>query len=196
MPDDARDLICLITHGTDHELSSIGLTIANGGITAGLKVSIFLSSSGVDLVRKRAADTTQVNPLEPLAKLIKDFMARGGTIWACTPCVEESRLWSGGPPRRRCYQRRERGPRRIKTGAATRSAFRAVPAQFEPSLSWRCRSAKPRLRRRDQRRRLRLVIRLRRALSPDRTGPGGIADRPAPRHADGTGEPRCRARRH
>ena len=81
MPDDARDLICLITHGTNHELSSVGLTIANGGITAGLKVSIFLSSSGVDLVRKRAADMTQVNPLEPLANLIKDFMARGGTIW-------------------------------------------------------------------------------------------------------------------
>ena len=31
---------------------------------------------------------TQVNPLEPLANLIKDFMARGGTIWACTPCVK------------------------------------------------------------------------------------------------------------
>ena len=57
-------------------------------MTAGLKVFIFLSTSGVDLVRKRAADTTQVNPLEPLAKLIKDFMARGGTIWACTPCVK------------------------------------------------------------------------------------------------------------
>ena len=28
------------------------------------------------------------NPLEPLAKLNKDFMARGGTIWACTPCVK------------------------------------------------------------------------------------------------------------
>jgi predicted peroxiredoxin len=35
-----------------------------------------------------AADTTQVNPLEPLAKLINDFMARGGTIWACTPSVK------------------------------------------------------------------------------------------------------------
>jgi hypothetical protein len=46
------------------------------------------ASSGVDLVRKRAADTTQVNPLEPLAKLISDFMARGGTVWACTPCVK------------------------------------------------------------------------------------------------------------
>jgi predicted peroxiredoxin len=88
MPDETSELICLITHGTDHELSSVGFTIANGGITAGLRVSIFLSSGGVDLVRKRATDTTQVNPLEPLTNLIKDFMARGGTIWACTPCVK------------------------------------------------------------------------------------------------------------
>lgn len=88
MTDNARNLVCLITHGIDDEMSSVGFTIANGGITAGLKVSIFLSSSGVDLVRKRAADTTQVKPLEPLAPLIKDFMARGGTIWACTPCVK------------------------------------------------------------------------------------------------------------
>jgi predicted peroxiredoxin len=63
MAQEARELICMITRGTDHELA-------------------------VDLVRKRAADTTQVNPLEPLVKLINDFMTRGGTIWACTPCVK------------------------------------------------------------------------------------------------------------
>ena len=49
MAQEARELICMITRGTDHELSSVGFTIANGGITAGMKVFIFLSSSGVDL---------------------------------------------------------------------------------------------------------------------------------------------------
>jgi predicted peroxiredoxin len=88
MADDARYLVCLITHGIDNEMSSVGFTIANGGITAGLKVSIFLSSAGVDLVRKRAADTTHVPPLAPLAELIKDFQARGEKLWACTPCVK------------------------------------------------------------------------------------------------------------
>ena len=88
MSEATRNLVVLVTHGTDHELSSVALTIANGGITAGLKVSIFLTSAGVDLVRKRAADTTQVAPLEPLAALIKDFLGRGGTLWACTPCVK------------------------------------------------------------------------------------------------------------
>jgi predicted peroxiredoxin len=57
-------------------------------MTAGLKVSIFLTSAAVDLVRKRAVEGLVVHPLEPLAALIKDFLARGGQLWACTPCVK------------------------------------------------------------------------------------------------------------
>ena len=78
----------MITHGIDHELSSAGLTIALGGLTAGLKVSIFLTSAGVDIVRRGAADMTQVKPLEPLADMLRDFLSRGGVLWACTPCVK------------------------------------------------------------------------------------------------------------
>lgn len=83
-----RELVFLITHGADHELSSVAFTIANGAITAGLKVSIFLTSAGVDLVRKRAIDNLVVHPLEPLAAMVKDLLARGGQLWACTPCVK------------------------------------------------------------------------------------------------------------
>ena len=88
MAQDARELVVLMTRGTDHELSSVGFTIACGGITAGLKVYIFLTSAAVDLVRRRAVDMAHVPPLDPLKKLIDDFMARGGTVWACTPCVK------------------------------------------------------------------------------------------------------------
>ena len=88
MSEQTRELVVLMTRGADHELSSVGFTIANGAITAGLQVSIFLTSAAVDLVRKRAVETTQVNPLEPLKALIGDFVARGGTLWACTPCVK------------------------------------------------------------------------------------------------------------
>lgn len=83
-----KELVVLMTRGTDHELSSVGFTIANGGITAGLKVFAFLTSSAVDLVRKRAVDITHVPPLDPLKALVDDFMRRGGTIWACPPCVK------------------------------------------------------------------------------------------------------------
>ena len=88
MTAETRDLVVVITHGTDHEMSSAALTIALGGMTSGLRVSIFLTSAGVDIVRRGAADTTHVKPLEPLANMLKDFLARGGTLWACTPCVK------------------------------------------------------------------------------------------------------------
>ena len=88
MPDANKDLVVLVTHGADHELSSIAFTIINGGLTAGLSVSVFLTSAAVDLARKRAIDGTVIHPLEPLAALVKDFLARGGTLWACTPCVK------------------------------------------------------------------------------------------------------------
>jgi predicted peroxiredoxin len=88
MEANARELVVLMTHGADHELSSVGFTIANGGMTAGLKVSVFLTSAAVDLVRRRANDNLVVHPLEPLNAMIKDFLARGGKLWACTPCVK------------------------------------------------------------------------------------------------------------
>lgn len=88
MEDQTRNLVVLITHGIDHELSSAAMTIALGGITAGLNVSIFLTSSGVDIVRRRAAETTHVEPLEPLASMLSDFVQRGGNLWACPPCVK------------------------------------------------------------------------------------------------------------
>jgi predicted peroxiredoxin len=88
MTNEPRDLVVMITQGIGHELSSVGLTIALGGLTAGLKVSIFLTSSGVDIVRRGAADTTHVKPFDPLADMLRDFLARGGSLWACTPCVK------------------------------------------------------------------------------------------------------------
>jgi predicted peroxiredoxin len=88
MPETKRTLVVLMTRGADHELSSVGFTIACGGLTAGLDVGVFLTSAAVDLVRKRAIDSTVVPPLSPLRELVQDFMKRGGTVWACTPCVK------------------------------------------------------------------------------------------------------------
>ena len=88
MTSSSRDLVVLCTRGIDHELSSVALTIACGGITAGLKVYLFLTSAAVDTVRKGSVGMTHVAPLDPLKKLLDDFISRGGTVWACPPCVK------------------------------------------------------------------------------------------------------------
>ena len=51
-------------------------------------LSVFLTSTAIDLVRKGGQRMTQVAPLDSLSKLIEDFQARGGSIWACPPCVQ------------------------------------------------------------------------------------------------------------
>ncbi len=122
MTTESRDLVVLITHGADHELSSVGLTIANGGITAGLEVSIFLTSAGVDLVRRRGVEMTHVPPLGPLKELLADFLARGGTLWACTPCV-----------RARGYEDSDLIEGTVVTGA---SAMHALIAKGAATLSF------------------------------------------------------------
>ena len=66
VPNGIGELVVLMTHGADHELSSVGFTVACGGITAGLKVCAFLTSSAVDLVRRRGIDMTHVQPMDPL----------------------------------------------------------------------------------------------------------------------------------
>ncbi len=89
MAEQQRELVVVMTRGTDSELSSVAFTLANGGMTAGFKaVTVFLTSSAVDLARRRAIDLTHVPPLDPLAELVKDFLRRGGKLVACTPCVK------------------------------------------------------------------------------------------------------------
>ncbi|HVH42475.1 MAG TPA: DsrE family protein [Labilithrix sp.] len=88
MSEVTRELVVVMTKGIDHELSSVAFTIANGGITSGLKVYAFLTSAAVDLVRRRGTEFTHVSPLDPLKALIDDFLRRGGVLWACPPCVK------------------------------------------------------------------------------------------------------------
>jgi predicted peroxiredoxin len=85
---ETQELVVVMTHGPEDEQSSVAFTVANGAMTADLSVFVFLTGSAVDIVRRGAADHAHFRPLEPLNSLVNDFLARGGTLWACTPCVK------------------------------------------------------------------------------------------------------------
>lgn len=92
MEKNQKDLVVVITHGPNEELASAAVTIANGGITSGLNVSIFLTGAGVEIIRKKATDLVQVLPLDPLNVLLEDFVKRGANLWACAPCLKSRGL--------------------------------------------------------------------------------------------------------
>lgn len=89
MSESKKQLVIIGSRGLDDERATVSWTIANGGLAAGMDVTMFLVSSGVDIVRKGALSFVRMNPLDPpLKELVEDFMAKGGKVWACPPCAK------------------------------------------------------------------------------------------------------------
>lgn len=83
-----KKLVVVITCGLDDERLSVAWSVANGAISTGLEVTVFLASSAVDCVRKGAADKVHLNPLDPtLGEMIVNLTSRGGKILCCPPCA-------------------------------------------------------------------------------------------------------------
>jgi predicted peroxiredoxin len=60
-----KKLVVVVTNGFNDERSSVAWSVANGAIGSDMQVTMFLVSSGVDWVRKGAADQARLNPLDP-----------------------------------------------------------------------------------------------------------------------------------
>jgi predicted peroxiredoxin len=86
---DTQKLVVVVTNGLDNERSSVAWSVANGGIASGFEVTMFLVSSGVDWVRKGAAENSRLNPLDPpVIEMIRTVMDNGGEILCCPPCAK------------------------------------------------------------------------------------------------------------
>lgn len=84
-----KKLVIVVTRGFDDERASVAWSVANGGINSGLDVSLFLVSSGVDWVRKGAAEGAHLNPFDPTMKdMIQKVIDNGCTMMVCPPCAK------------------------------------------------------------------------------------------------------------
>ena len=83
-----KKLVVIVTNGANDERSSVAWSVANGGVGSGMEVTMFLVSSGVDWVRKGAAERARPNPLDPPIKdMIQTVIDSGGRILVCPPCA-------------------------------------------------------------------------------------------------------------
>lgn len=89
MSDTKKHLVVVIACGLEDEKMSVAWSISNGALNSGLEVTVFLTSSAIDCVRKGAADNVHLNPFDPtLGEMINNLRSRGGKILACPPCVK------------------------------------------------------------------------------------------------------------
>jgi predicted peroxiredoxin len=85
---DKQKLVIVISRGLDDERSSVAWSIANAGIASDMEVTVFLVASGVDWVRKGAADVAHLNPADPPMKQLVANLMSSGKVLVCPPCAK------------------------------------------------------------------------------------------------------------
>lgn len=97
-------IIITSSHGKeDPERAHIPFAVANAALTFDHEVQVWLQGPSVNLCRKNYTEGLVFPPFPPIKKLIDDFLANGGKIFLCGPClkahqIEESDYIEGPKP--------------------------------------------------------------------------------------------------
>jgi uncharacterized protein len=76
------------THGADNaEKATLPFIIGNVSATAEQDTVVFLTSDAVWLATRGYADDITFADHSPAGKILADFVANGGRIWACGACT-------------------------------------------------------------------------------------------------------------
>lgn len=94
-----------LTHSrTDGDKATLAFVVANAALASDKDTMMFLSTDGVwAAVRGEAEKIDEGAPFAPLKDLLDKFVAGGGKIWVCTPCMKkrgitEEHLIEGAQP--------------------------------------------------------------------------------------------------
>jgi predicted peroxiredoxin len=93
MSEDKEKIVLIATHaGEDPERATFPFVLANAAQAMDVEAVMVVQGTGVYLVQKGYADHIAVPGLTPLKKLMDNFVANGGKILVCIPCIEERKI--------------------------------------------------------------------------------------------------------
>lgn len=85
----AAKILANCTHGKEHpERATLTFVVGNVAATADQESVVLLTVDGVWLATKGYADGIQKEGFQPLAEVMRSFVANGGEIWACGACTK------------------------------------------------------------------------------------------------------------
>lgn len=94
-----------LTHcRTDGDKATLAFVVANAALAAEKDTLVFMSTDGVWAAAKGEAEKIdEGSPFAPLKDLVDKFVAGGGKIWVCSPCmkkrgIDENDLIEGASP--------------------------------------------------------------------------------------------------
>ena len=82
-------IVYVMSHGADEaERAILPFMLANGAMVMDVEAVVILTGPAVTLALKGFANHVLVGGLPPLKKLLDEFLAQGGRLLLCTPCVQ------------------------------------------------------------------------------------------------------------
>lgn len=76
----------------DPELATLPFVIANAAQTMDVNAVVILQKDAVWLATPNGADDIHAHELPPLKDLVNNFVANGGTMLVCTPCMRAYKI--------------------------------------------------------------------------------------------------------
>jgi predicted peroxiredoxin len=93
MAAEKEKIVLIATHaGEDPERATFPFVMANAAQSMDVEAVVVVQGTGVYLVKKGYADHISVPGLTPLKTLIDNFVANGGKILVCIPCIEARKI--------------------------------------------------------------------------------------------------------
>lgn len=71
----------------DPERATLPFVVGNVAASADQETVVFLTIEGVRIATKGYAEGIHKEGFQPLADVVKSFLANGGQIWACAACT-------------------------------------------------------------------------------------------------------------
>jgi len=85
-------LVSLTRAKDDPDRATVAFVIANAAAASDREAVVFLSTEGVRLAVKGAAEGIHEDGFAPLAQLMTNFTAAGGKVYVCSPCFKKRGL--------------------------------------------------------------------------------------------------------
>jgi uncharacterized protein involved in oxidation of intracellular sulfur len=93
MSEEKEKMVYIVTRaGEDPERATFPFLMANAGLAMEVEATIFLQGTGVYLGKKGYAEHVQAPGQAPLKELLNSFLANGGKLMVCIPCIQERKI--------------------------------------------------------------------------------------------------------
>ncbi len=93
MSEATEKIVYIATHGGENpEMASLPFVLANAALAMEVEAVVALQGFAVSLAKEGCLQHVFAAGLPPLQELVESFLAEGGRLLVCVPCIRERKL--------------------------------------------------------------------------------------------------------